>query len=113
MQHVASMYVYILQSKTTSRYYAGSTQDVSNRLNEHNSGECKWTRHGVPWDLVYLAEFPSRSEAVKEERRIKSRGIGRYLQEMLTKRLPGQMPIYPDIEQGVGARIPGRQKSSS
>jgi putative endonuclease len=76
------MYVYILQSKTTHLYYVGSTQDVTNRLNEHNSGECLWTRHGIPWDIVHVEEFGSRSEAVRQERRIKSRGIARYLQSV-------------------------------
>ena len=76
------MYVYILQSRTTLLYYVGSTQDVSNRLNEHNSGECLSTRHGIPWDIVHVEKFDSRSEAVRQERRIKSRGIARYLKTL-------------------------------
>ena len=76
------MYVYILQSRITLLYYVGSTQDVTNRLTEHNSGECLSTRHGVPWELVRVEEFATRSEAVMQERRIKSRGIARYLQSV-------------------------------
>jgi predicted GIY-YIG superfamily endonuclease len=31
--------VYILYSSSASKYYTGSTQDLDNRLREHNSGE--------------------------------------------------------------------------
>ncbi|PIS27890.1 MAG: excinuclease ABC subunit C, partial [Candidatus Marinimicrobia bacterium CG08_land_8_20_14_0_20_45_22] len=30
-------------------YYIGQTQDLANRLNEHNSGESKSTRAGIPY----------------------------------------------------------------
>jgi len=32
-------YVYILYSKSINRYYSGQTQDLQNRLIEHNAGE--------------------------------------------------------------------------
>jgi len=73
------MYVYILESTSTHRFYVGSTQDVANRLIEHNSGECMSTRHGIPWILLRVEGFHTRSEAMEQERKIKSRGIGRYL----------------------------------
>ena len=78
-------HVYILRSKKTSRYYVGSTQDVSNRLREHNSGESLSTRSGIPWELVWAEEFGNRSEAVQRERQIKARGIGRFLGRLLEK----------------------------
>ena len=78
------MFVYVLQSRTTSRYYVGSTQDITNRLMEHNSGECKGTRNGIPWELVHLETYVTRVEAVGQERRIKSRGIARYLNGLKT-----------------------------
>ena len=31
--------VYILYSETTQKYYTGQTQDIENRMLEHNSGE--------------------------------------------------------------------------
>jgi len=34
-------YVYILRSEKTKKYYVGSTQDVANRLREHNNGETR------------------------------------------------------------------------
>jgi putative endonuclease len=76
------MYVYILKSKILFRYYVGSTQDVVNRLKEHNSGECRSTRHGIPWNVVHIEEFGTRGAAMVQEQRIKSRGIARYLESV-------------------------------
>jgi len=73
--------VYIIRSLKTHRYYVGSTQDVHNRLREHNSGECTSTRTGIPWELVWTETLDTRSSAVRRERQIKSRGIGRFLNE--------------------------------
>jgi len=75
--------VYILQSKSTDRYYVGSTHDVSNRFEEHNMGECRSTRFGMPWIVVQVEDFATRSEAVTQEKKIKSRGIGRYLEDIV------------------------------
>ncbi|MFN5334690.1 MAG: GIY-YIG nuclease family protein, partial [Bacteroidota bacterium] len=45
--------VYILWSSSLSKYYVGSTQDLDNRIKEHNRGEGRFTKRGVPWDLVW------------------------------------------------------------
>ncbi len=60
-------YLYILRSDTTLRYYTGSTEDLPNRVQEHNSGENKSTRHGIPWRLVHLEAFATRPEAEKKK----------------------------------------------
>ena len=75
-------FVYILFSNSLREYYVGSTQDVANRVEEHNSGECKSTRNGVPWKLIRIEEFKTRAEAVRKEKKIKSRGIRRYLEDI-------------------------------
>ena len=75
-------YVYIIYSQRLQRYYVGSTQAVEKRLQEHNSGKSKSTRAGTPWQLVRTECFITRSEAMQQERRIKARGIGRYLSEI-------------------------------
>jgi putative endonuclease len=60
----------------------GSTQDVEKRLQEHNSGKSTSTRAGVPWKLVHTESFSTRSEANLRERKIKARGIERYLADI-------------------------------
>ena len=72
-------FVYILWSRITNRHYTGSTQDLENRLKEHNGGETTSLRSGIPWKVVHVEEFVSRREAVQREKQIKARGAKRYL----------------------------------
>ena len=60
-------------------YYAGIAEDVEKRLEEHNRGKGNYTSKGMPWILVVTVVCATRSEAVTLERRIKKRGIKRYL----------------------------------
>jgi putative endonuclease len=78
-------YVYIIRSKSLQRFYVGSTQGIENRLQEHNAGKSKSTRTGVPWELIHTENFLTRSEAMLRERKIKARGIGRYLSDLETR----------------------------
>jgi putative endonuclease len=77
-------FVYIIRSERLQRFYVGSTENLERRLQEHNAGKSKSTRAGVPWDLVRVEEFATRSEAMLQERKIKARGIGRYLSDFET-----------------------------
>jgi putative endonuclease len=74
-------FTYILWSETIQHYYTGSTQDVENRLSEHNNGESKSTRAGIPWEIVYQESSLTRSQALKKEKEIKARGASRYLDD--------------------------------
>ena len=69
-------YVYVLRSDRTARRYVGSTQNVEARIVRHNAGHSKATKGGIPWSLIHLEEFETRSEAVHRERFLKS-GVGR------------------------------------
>ncbi|MGD1046906.1 MAG: GIY-YIG nuclease family protein [Bacteroidota bacterium] len=70
---------YVLVSEKTLRYYTGSTDDIENRLQEHNSGETKSIRKDIPWKVIHIERFESRAEAVRKEKQIKARGAKRYL----------------------------------
>jgi len=43
---------------------------------EHNHGHSKFTKGGIPWELLYQEEFNSLSEARKRELFLKI-GVGR------------------------------------
>jgi len=60
----------------------GSTENFEKRLQEHNSGKSKSTRAGIPWDLVRVETFATQAEAMQHEKKIKARGIGRYLSDL-------------------------------
>ncbi|MBN1919518.1 MAG: GIY-YIG nuclease family protein [Verrucomicrobia bacterium] len=80
-----AFWTYILQSESTGRFYCGSSDDVERRVRQHNDPEyhgSKTTkRFQGPWRLVWHQEHASRSEAMQQERRIKKRGIRRFLDD--------------------------------
>ena len=78
-------YIYIIHSAKLQRYYVGSTENVEKRLQEHNAGKSKSTRAGLPWALIHTESLATRSEAILQERKIKARGIGRYLSDLENK----------------------------
>ncbi|WP_425531647.1 GIY-YIG nuclease family protein [Draconibacterium aestuarii] len=59
-----SYFVYILYSSGTDAYYKGQTSDIKERLHRHNWGKEKATKFGVPWNLVWFTEKPTRGEAL-------------------------------------------------
>lgn len=64
-------YVYIILT-VTDKLYCGYTDDVEKRYKLHCSGKgAKFTRANKPLKLVYTAEFDNKSDAQKEEYRIK------------------------------------------
>ncbi|HEY9584660.1 MAG TPA: GIY-YIG nuclease family protein [Candidatus Paceibacterota bacterium] len=65
-------YVYILKSKKTSKIYKGLTEDLKDRLTRHNRGETLSTKSGVPWELTYYEAFSNKSDAIREEKFLKS-----------------------------------------
>jgi putative endonuclease len=71
-----NFFVYVLRSDVTGRRYIGSCHDLDNRFREHNAGESKATKHGIPWRLIHYESFSSRTEAVRRERFLKT-GKGR------------------------------------
>lgn len=65
-------YLYILKC-IDQTLYTGITTDLKRRLEEHNSTSlgAKYTNRRRPVKLIYSKDFNNRSEATKEELRIK------------------------------------------
>ena len=78
-------WVYILQSQSTGRYYCGQTRDLLVRLAQHNDPTndlAKTTKRSKgPWKLIWSRQVVSGSEAMRLERKIKKRGIARFLKD--------------------------------
>ena len=53
----AGFYVYILQSKTTDRYYVGHTKHLESRIAYHNANYSLALRNRGPWKLVYFERY--------------------------------------------------------
>ena len=63
--------VYILSCKDET-LYTGITDDLSRRLQQHESGKgAKYTRGRGPLELVYQEDAESYSNALKREHQIK------------------------------------------
>ena len=80
-----SFWVYIIQSESTGRFYCGQSSDPERRLRQHNDPEYRLSkttkRFKGPWRLVWTKNCTDLAEAMKIEKAIKKRGIGRYLKE--------------------------------
>ena len=65
-------YVYMLLIENGA-LYCGYTDNVEKRFAAHLCGKgAKYTRANKPLKVVYKNEFNTKSEAMKEEKRIKS-----------------------------------------
>lgn len=64
-------YVYIILT-VNNKLYCGYTDDVERRYKLHKDGKAaKYTKANKPFKLVYVKEFDTKNEAMKEEYRIK------------------------------------------
>ena len=64
-------YTYILLTEKNT-FYCGYTDNIEKRFLQHLEGKgAKYTRVNKPVKIVYQKEFLTRSEAMKEECRIK------------------------------------------
>lgn len=67
-----SYFVYILLNNLKTKTYVGYTNNLENRIKEHNSGESSYTRRFKPWKVVYTESFSTEQEALKKEKYYKS-----------------------------------------
>ncbi len=78
-------YCYVIYSERIDRYYIGSTEDIGRRLNDHNTGRNPSTKQKGPWVLKWSKEFPTRAEAMVEEKRLKSRKSRTFLEQLIAR----------------------------
>jgi len=71
-------YVYILRSALDKKLYIGSTNDISHRLNEHNSGKVYSTRNRTPLTLEAYFAVKDKAKAIELEKYLKT-GSGKAL----------------------------------
>jgi putative endonuclease len=54
------------------KIYVGQTNNLNDRIIQHNEAKVTSTKHYIPWELVYFEKFKTRSEAMKREKELKS-----------------------------------------
>ncbi len=68
---MAKFFTYIILT-VDNMLYCGYTDDIEKRFEKHKSGTAaKFTRAHKPLKIVYTKQFETKSEAMKEEYRIK------------------------------------------
>ena len=73
MEKPAFYYVYILKSTVgTDRFYTGFTENLENRLKDHNSGKDSHTVKYKTWRIKTAIAFSDRNKALEFERYLKS-----------------------------------------
>ena len=79
-------FVYILYSSNLDAYYVGSTQNLGDRVHQHNkkSGS-KFTKHAKDWKIVYSESYDTRSEAQKREYEIKKKKSRKYIEWLISE----------------------------
>ncbi len=86
-------FVYVLKNPR-GQLYVGQTNDLARRLEEHNSGLSRWTRGRGPWVLVFREDYPTRAEAMRREKELKTgrarQDLGRMLSVSAERVLPGK-----------------------
>ncbi len=78
-------YFYILYSESIDKYYIGHTNNIDERIRKHNTNHKGFTGHKNDWNLVYIEEFESKSEAYYRERTAKSWKSKTKLIELINK----------------------------
>ena len=87
-------YVYIIQSGHDDSYYVGHTHDPDLRLTRHNDGWTRSTKGKRPWKIVYVESVPSKGEAMRRERQIKSMKSRTFIERLIAH--AGGRPACPD-----------------
>ncbi len=65
--------VYILRSaKYPKRLYVGLTEDLENRIKEHNRNESIYSKNYAPWNLETYIVFKENNVAMSFEKYLKS-----------------------------------------
>jgi putative endonuclease len=66
-----SYWVYIIESLKDHSFYIGYSENLENRLKQHNNGESTYSSLKIPWKLVYYEEFDNKKAALIREKFLK------------------------------------------
>jgi len=72
-------YAYILRSQKTGKLYKGHSEDLEQRLGQHNT---KSIKSGIPWCLAYYETFDTREDTVTREKYFKTAAGRRFIKKL-------------------------------
>ena len=65
-------YVYVLHHPNKNFIYIGYSENLKQRVLEHNSGKVKSTKSYSPLKLIFYEAYPTKSDAKRREKYLKS-----------------------------------------
>ncbi len=80
-------FVYILLSLKDNGLYVGQTGDIQDRLHEHNAGKVNSTKARRPFIVLHQESYPTRAEAMKREKFLKSLYSAKFKQKLVKEYL--------------------------
>jgi len=76
-------YTYILKTEKKGYFYTGVTNNLKQRLKQHDSGLVFSTKHMRPLQLIYFEACLNKDDAYRRERYLKTGMSERYLRSRL------------------------------
>ena len=73
MKRLNIFYVYLLKSKKDNDLYIGFTNNLQQRIKQHNNGSVPSTKLRRPFELVYYEGYKSEKDARHREQNLKLR----------------------------------------
>lgn len=83
-------YVYILHNPRKEFLYVGYSEDLRQRLEEHNSGKVRSTKSYTPLELIHFEAYTLKSDAKRREGYLKTNRGRTTLMTMLKDYFGGQ-----------------------
>lgn len=71
---------YIIYSAKLDRYYSGHTDDIEERIVQHNEGISDYTSKANDWVVAYTESYSTREEARKRELEVKKKKSRKYIE---------------------------------
>jgi len=66
-------YVYIIRSVASpEQEYTGATENLKQRMADHNAGKSSHTAKYAPWEILWYSAFPDKFKALTFEKYLKS-----------------------------------------
>ena len=82
-------YVYVLQSEKDNMFYTGYSNDLQERIKDHQTGKVPSTKNRLPINLIYWEGCLHQQDATKREIYLKSAWGKRYIKNRLKNYLTG------------------------
>ena len=83
---MSTVFVYVLKSLSSGKFYTGMTMDLPKRIREHNTGKSKFTSRHMPWVLLYSEETTDWATASAREKYLKTTSGKKWIQKQLEEK---------------------------